>query len=134
MRLSLFLETDDDEDEMHFIDAFLGQLSFREVRRAISTLHSPFYILQNASMDQSAIVGPTTQIHLYLRASNLPKSLTAQGYRQPDSLARVSVIDPARDPYETAIEYCDATDTGADEEGRIWQTFMDETEVSCVMQ
>ena len=87
-----------------------------------------------ASMDQSAIVGPTTQIHLYLRASNLPKSLTAQGYRQPDSLARVSVIDPARDPYETAIEYCDATDTGADEEGRIWQTFMDETEVSCVMQ
>mmetsp|Transcript_3274 Transcript_3274/g.5063 ORF Transcript_3274/g.5063 Transcript_3274/m.5063 type:complete len:84 (-) Transcript_3274:76-327(-) len=35
--------------------------------------------------------GPTTNIRLYLRASNLPKSIINQ---QPDTLARISLLHP----------------------------------------
>ena len=35
--------------------------------------------------------GPTTNIRLYLRCSNLPKSIINQ---QPDTIARVSILPP----------------------------------------
>lgn len=85
------------------------------------------------AMDQTdtdnteAAPGPRTRIRLFLRASNLPKSLIAQGYLQPDSLARVSVINPRNEDECT-------TQTGLGsasvEEDSSKQTFIDETEVS----
>ena len=43
-------------------------------------------------MDDSIITGgPTTNIRLYLRCGNLPKSIMNQ---QPDTIARVSILPP----------------------------------------
>ena len=60
-------------------------------------------------MDASPAAGPTTRIRLFLRASNLPKSLTAQGLRQPDTLARVSLVTPHHD---TAVPVATQEDDG----------------------
>ena len=48
------------------------------------------------------MVSSITRIRLYLRASNLPR-LIAKGYRQTDSLARVSVIAPRQDGDEASV-------------------------------
>ncbi len=82
-------------------------------------------------MDQSidATIGatPTTRIRLYLRASNLPRSFIAQGYRQPDSFARVSVIAPRQIDEEALTEVYDREDGGM---GANQGHVVDETEVS----
>ena len=82
-------------------------------------------------MDQSIYhsigASPTTRIRLYLRASNLPKSLIAQGYRQPDSFARVSVIAPRQDDDQALPEVYDREDG---EVGGLQDHVTDETEVS----
>ena len=46
------------------------------------------------SSNTTAASGPKTYIRLFLRASNLPTSIIAQGYRQPDTFARVSLVKP----------------------------------------
>lgn len=83
---------------------------------------------QLTDTDSPTLPGPTTRISLYLRASNLPKSLIAQGYRQPDSLARVSVIAPRKDGGEATV--VDSESGAFDGESRSDQeTVTDETEV-----
>ncbi|KAL3778632.1 hypothetical protein HJC23_001581 [Cyclotella cryptica] len=76
-------------------------------------------------MDQSTNAtirsAPTTRIRLYLRASNLPKSLIAQ---EPDSFAKVSIVSPRQNDEALAEEY--VGELG----GRQDQVF-DETEVVC---
>ncbi len=70
--------------------------------------------------------GPTTNIRLYLRASNLPKSITNQ---QPDTIARVSLISPQSNhlppPVPPPAEDGELSEDGV--EGGV----LDETEVCC---
>jgi hypothetical protein len=74
-----------------------------------------------------ATAGPKTRIRLYLRASNLPKSLIAQGYRQPDSLARVSVVTPCRNDDEGTTQPVQGGKSAGEESDN--QTLIDKTEV-----
>mmetsp|Transcript_41636 Transcript_41636/g.87328 ORF Transcript_41636/g.87328 Transcript_41636/m.87328 type:complete len:145 (+) Transcript_41636:69-503(+) len=46
----------------------------------------------STSDETSQSGGPTTNIRLYLRASNLPKSIIQQ---HPDTLARISLVPPS---------------------------------------
>lgn len=83
--------------------------------------------MDKTNTDTEATPGPKTRIRLYLRASNLPK-LIAQGYRQPDSLARVSVVTPRRNEDESTTHH--VQDCTSSEEESDSQTFIDETEVN----
>ncbi len=53
---------------------------------------------------------PETTIRLFLRASNLPKSITAHGYCHPDTLARVSFLIPDRQNYNHSDRDADNTE------------------------
>lgn len=55
------------------------------------------------SFQWTIMVSLITRIRLKLRASNLPRSLITQGYRQRGSSARVSVISPLQDDDEASI-------------------------------
>mmetsp|Transcript_24635 Transcript_24635/g.51582 ORF Transcript_24635/g.51582 Transcript_24635/m.51582 type:complete len:276 (+) Transcript_24635:164-991(+) len=97
--------------------------------------------MTNSSSSTPAILNdrPQTQIRLFLRASNLPKSMTARGYRQPDTLARVAILTPdhrrneysegAADNTEAAFPPLDAT-FSSDNSSRENLTF-DEASHSC---
>ena len=68
--------------------------------------------------------GPTTNIRLYLRASNLPKSITNQ---QPDTLARVSLITPQSNQLPPPVP--PPAEDGDSSEDAVEGGVLDETEV-----
>lgn len=91
--------------------------------------------------DQEVAVegGPTTNIRLHLRASNLPKSILNQ---QPDTLARISLYSPQQqasdsnngsaDQLPTPVPVFDDVTQGEEENGDSSlqdERVLDETEV-----
>ena len=77
--------------------------------------------------------GPTTNIRLYLRCSNLPKSIINQ---QPDTIARVSILPPPNSSQQQQEQALPppvpppaATDDEDGDGGDVY-SLIDETEVS----
>ena len=79
--------------------------------------------------------GPTTNIRLYLRCSNLPKSIINQ---QPDTIARVSILPPPNSSQQQEqalpppVPPPAATDDEDGDGGDVY-SLIDETEVSMIM-
>ena len=88
----------------------------------------------NAAVDIEQDGGPTTNIRLYLRASNLPKSLTNT---QPDTLARVSILSPqsGRNDFSSSSQLTPPVPPPNDGEieNDASEGVLDETEVQCDM-
>ena len=77
--------------------------------------------------------GPTTNIRLYLRCSNLPKSIINQ---QPDTIARVSILPPpnsSQQQQEQALPPPVPPPAATDDEDGDVYSLIDETEVSMIM-